>query len=569
MSRFATFALALLAIPSLLIALDGPRELTPIQEKVIEIGQNENQVMETLHHLVNVIGPRLTGSYQDHKACEWAFDQFKEYGLSNVTIEEAGEFPVAFHRGPWSGKMLEPEVMTLEFGTPAWSAGTRGAVKGQAMLPPENVEEADPADYAGAWIFNSAQRGRRDRGDRTKIRAQQEFLDNAGVAGMVFPTRNERITTGGNSRVEWEDLPQTPRINLMRDHYDAIRDRLENDEKVVLQFDIRNHFEKGPTKFYNVWGDITGSEFPEQIVVIGGHIDSWDGASGTTDNGTGSATTMEAARLLAAAGAKPRRTIRFMLWSGEEQGLLGSRAYVQNNPDLHDKISACFVYDGGPNAVAAIPMVPSMKDDFEKAFSSVIGLNPDLPFRLDEAESIPRGIGSDHESFLRAGIPGFFWTQEGRADWRRGIHTQFDTYDLAIPEYLEHSALVIALAALGVADLDGLLARDGIESGGGRRGGFAGGGRRMGVMLDGTTVEEVVEGSVADKAGVKAGDIIISVAGVSVEDRRGLMRAIRGEESKKKVVVKRGDKEIELVFEWPEPEKTEEKKDEKKAEVVL
>ena len=91
----------------------------------------------------------------------------------------------------------------------------------------------------------------------------------------------------------------------------------------------------------------------------------------------------------------------------------------------------------------------------------------------------------------------------------------------------------------------------------------------MGVMLDGTTVEEVVEGSVADKAGVKAGDIIISVAGVSVEDRRGLMRAIRGEESKKKVVVKRGDKEIELVFEWPEPEKTEEKKDEKKAEVVL
>ena len=566
MSRIVAFGLIILALPALAGAFDEARELTPTQEKLIELGQNDNQVMDTLHHLVNVIGPRLTGSYQDHKACEWAVAQFEEYGLSNVTIEEAGEFPMAFHRGPWSGKMLEPEEMTLEFGTSAWSAGTRGVVTGPAMLPPENVEDTDPADYVGAWIFNSAQRGRRDRGDRTQIRAQREFLENAGVAGMIFPTRNEYITTGGNSRVEWDDLPQTPRINMLKDHYDAIRDRLENDEKVVLQFDIRNHFEKGPTKYYNVWGDITGSEFPDQVVVIGGHIDSWDGASGTTDNGTGAATTMESARLLAAAGAKPRRTIRFMLWSGEEQGLLGSRAYVEKNPELHEKISACFVYDGGPNAVAAIPMVPSMKDDFEQAFAAVIGLNEDLPFRLEAMDSIPRGIGSDHESFLRAGIPGFFWTQEGRANWRHGIHTQFDTYDLAIPEYLEHSALVIALAALGVADLDGLLARDGIEKGDRRRG-FAGGGRRMGVMLDGTTVERVVEGSVAEKAGLEVGDVIISIAGEAVDSRRALMRAIRGEGTKKKVVVKRGEKEVELVFEWPAPE--EEKKEEKKAEVVL
>jgi hypothetical protein len=267
-----------------------------------------------------------------------------------------------------------------------------------------------------------------------------------------------------------------------------------------------------------------------------------------------------------------------MLWSGEEQGLLGSKAWASANPDALDKISAVFVYDGGPNAIAGLPATKAMKADFEKVFEPVMNLNPDLPFTLKDVDGIPRGIGSDHESFLAKGVPGFFWTQEGRADWRRGIHTQFDTFDLVIPEYLEHSTTVIALTALGVGNLDGLLSREGmLEAGGGRRRG--GGGRRLGVMLDENTIAEVMADSAAEKAGMKAGDKIVKIGDQEVSDRQSLIRAIMGGDPKKKVVFEREGKRMEAIIDWPQPnrrpqnrpapeEPKEEKKEEKKRGAV-
>jgi len=534
---------------------------------VIDAEKNENRVMDTLHHLVNVIGPRLTSSHNDHIACEWAKEQFESYGLSNVVMEEAGEFPVAFHRGPWSGKMLAPETLVLEFGTPAWSAGTRGAVAGPAMLAPETLEGADPAAYRGAWILNAPGAGGGRRRSPEERKAQQEireFLEKAGVAGFISSTRNQYIITGGSPRIDWENLPKFPRINLLKDHFDRVMEHVKAGTPVQLQFDIRNHFEKGPAKYYNVYADLVGSEFPDELVIVGGHIDSWDGATGTTDNGMGAATTLEAARLLAATGAKPRRTIRFMLWSGEEQGLLGSEAYVKKNPDLLPKISAVLVYDGGPNAISSLPTTEAMHAQMETAFAAVIGLNPEYPFALKkQANGLPRGIGSDHESFLPHNVPGFFWDQEGRADWRHGIHTQFDTYDLSIPEYLEHSSLVIALGALGIADLDALLDRTGLWVE--RQG--DGGGRRMGVMLDELTIEGVSPDTPAEKAGLLPEDVFYKVDGVVVADREALVEAIRSGPPKKSVTVKRGDREVTVELVWPDEKPPEEPA--KKEKVVL
>ena len=437
------------------------------------------------------------------------------------------------------------------------------------MLPAD-MESIDAEKMKGAWVMMPSQRGRRDREARQAQREVRESLEEYGIAGWIYPTRGEAITTSGNSRVTWDNLPTTPRVNLRKDQYDVIAEKLAAGEDVTLRIDIRNHFQPGPTKFYNVIGDIVGSEFPDEYVIIGGHIDSWDGATGTTDNGTGSATTIEAARILMAAGATPRRTIRFMLWSGEEQGLLGSRAWVDNNPDVMDKISAVFVYDGGPNAIAGLPATAAMKEDFEKVFGPVMQMNPDLPFTIKDVEGLPRGIGSDHESFLRKGVPGFFWTQEGRADWRRGIHTQFDTFDLVIPEYLEHSTTVIALAALGMADLDHLLSREGmLQEGGDRRRG--GGGRRLGVMLDENVISEVVPDSPAAKAGLKSGDKIVKIDDEDVTDRRSLMRGLFSGEAKKKIVFERDGKRQQVTIEWPsqrprsrpaEEPKEEEKKEE-------
>ncbi|MEE2857391.1 MAG: M20/M25/M40 family metallo-hydrolase [Planctomycetota bacterium] len=552
--------------------------LTETQKKLIDIGMDDNRVVSVLDQLVNGIGPRLTGSHQDHLACEWARDLFIEFGLENVVMEEAGEFPVAFQRGSWRGHMITPERVDLEFGTPAWSAGTKGVQEGPAVMLPDSIENLDMDSLKGAWVLMPAQRGRRDREARQAQREVTEKLETAGIGGWIYPSRGEAITTYGNYRISWDDLPTVPRIHLRKDQYDMIAEKIGADEEVTLRIDVRNHFQPGPAKYYNVIGDIVGTEFPDEYVIIGGHIDSWDGATGTTDNGTGSATTIEAARMLMASGAKPRRTIRFMLWSGEEQGLLGSKAWVSANPDALDKISAVFVYDGGPNAIAGLPATKAMKEDFETVFGPVMNLNPDLPFTLKDVDGIPRGIGSDHESFLAKGVPGFFWTQEGRADWRRGIHTQFDTFDLVIPEYLEHSTTVIALTALGVGNLDGLLSREGmVEAGGGRRRG--GGGRRLGVMLEENTIAEVMADSAAEKAGMKAGDKIVKVGDQEVSDRQTLIRAIMNGDPKKKVVFEREGKRMEATIDWPQPnrrpqnrpapeEPKEEKKEEKKRGAV-
>ena len=195
---------------------------------------------------------------------------------------------------------------------------------------------------------------------------------------------------------------------LKKDQWDEIKQLVEAGEDVQLSFDIRNHFREGPIPVYNVIADIPGTEWPDQYVIVGGHIDSWDGATGATDNGAGCATTMEAARILMAAEVKPKRTIRFMLWSGEEQGLLGSRAFVeQNREDVNKNVSAVFVHDGGTNYVAGIRCTEAMKADFESIFAAAMDLDERTPFEIEVMDEMrPRG-GSDLPQ--TGGIPGIIF----------------------------------------------------------------------------------------------------------------------------------------------------------------
>jgi hypothetical protein len=305
-------------------------------ERIIAAGSKDNQVMEDLDWLTDRIGPRLTSSENLQIAVEWARDRFKEEGLE-ARIEEWGEFPVGFNRGPWLGKVIAPTTQPLEFGTPAWSAGTHGAVRGPALLAPRNQQQLDEvrSKLRGAWILISDAgipgRGQELLGPTSRPNADfqkklQAAYDEEQIAGTIRPTRTDLVVTSGNYRISWDKLPTTPQINLVRKQFDQILSWLRDGQPVQLEFDIRNHFRKGPIKLYNVVADIPGTEHPDEYVICGGHIDSWDGATGATDNGTGCATALEAARILVKSGVKPRRTIRFMLWSGEEQGLLGSHA---------------------------------------------------------------------------------------------------------------------------------------------------------------------------------------------------------------------------------------------------
>lgn len=541
-------ALALLA----LIPLTAPPARAAEREdvnKVIATAREDNRVMDHLDVLSNRIGPRLTGSDGLQNACEWAVERFRSFGIDDARLERWGEFPVGFNRGPWSGRMVEPESKALTFGTNAWTAGTRGVVRGKAVLQPEDAEalEAARGSLPGAWVLVPTARRRPDPEFR---QALQSAYDEAGIAGLVRSTRGDLIVTSGNHRIAWDNLPTTPQIDLIQPQFEEIAGLVKDGKEVTLEFDIRNYFKKGPIPLYNVVADIPGTELPDEYVIVGGHIDSWDGATGTTDNGTGCATTLEAARLLMKSGVRPRRTIRFMLWSGEEQGLLGSRAYVRAHPELMPKISAVLVHDGGTNYLSGIGVTAAMRADIEEVFSPVIGLEESMPFAIREVNGL-RGGGSDHASFLSAGVPGFFWAQSGKAVYRRTHHTQHDTYDAAIPEYQRHSALVAALGALGLADLDHLLSREQMTAPG--RPGLAGNRRLMGVQLDELTIVEVIEDSVAEKSGLQAGDVILQVDGKPVASREDLVEAIQAGEPAKKLTVKRDDREIELGLNFPTP----------------
>ncbi len=383
------------------------------------------------------------------------------------------------------------------------------------------------------------------RPDPAFLRTLRKELEAAKVAGLVGASQRDLLLTGGAHRISWEKLPSMTSVTLLRKQYDEIVGWLKAGKPVTLEFDIRNFFKKGPIKLYNVIADIPGTEKPDEYVIVGGHIDSWDGATGATDNGTGCATTLEAARILMKSGVKPKRTIRFMLWSGEEQGLLGSAAYVKAHKDLMPRISAVLVHDGGTNYLSGIGATEAMQADFEKVFAPMKELDPAYPFEVRKVTGLTGG-GSDHASFLSANVPGFFWGQRGgRAQYNHTHHTQFDTYDMAIPEYQVHSSLVVALGAYGIAELDHLLSREKLRDVRGMANR-----RTLGVQLDELTVSDVEDDSVAQKGGIKIGDVFVKIDGTKLTDRSEIAGILRQGGPKKVVTVLRNGKEIDLTLDW-------------------
>lgn len=539
-----------------------PAPAGAVVAQVIEEGLERSRVMEHLDHLTNRIGPRLTSSDRFTQAAEWARDVFESFGLE-ARLEPWGEWPVGFNRGPWSGRMMEPEELVLTFNTPAWGAGTTGRQRGEAILAPadEAGVKAMAGQFAGKWVVEGPSvrggGGRRGGGggppaERISPEARRlldEIYKTEGILGIVRGSSDELIRTSGNWRIQWEDLPSIPEITLVRSHWSILEGHLKAGKHVVLEFDIRNNFRKGPIVNYNVIADLVGTEKPHEYVVVGGHLDSWDGATGTTDNGTGTSTTIEAARILTAAGAKPKRTIRFMLWGGEEQGLLGSREFCRANQADMKNYSACFVHDGGTNFISGIGVTDAQLADFEQICEPILNLHPERPFKVNRVPGLS-GSSSDHGSFLAHGVPGYFWNQAGRSVYAFGWHTQHDTFDIAIPEYQKHSATVISVVALGTANLPHLLSRENLRSTAER----PRLNRVLGVQFseEGASmkIEEVVPESVAAKAGVLAGDVLLEVDGVKLTDRFVLRNAINSGEPKKKLVVQRGGETVSLEVAW-------------------
>jgi carboxypeptidase Q len=461
----------LFLIPLGLAALGYTQADPAIVAKIVDEGKNRNQVMDHLKYLTKNIGPRLTTSPQLEKACQWTMKKFREYGLQNVHLEQWGEWEVGFERGKRHvGRMVMPYEKNFEFTTSSWTPGTRGLTRGKAVLEPLTLDEYNKVkgQLKGAWLVSrrvlTFPRGTTPPEPTADEKALTDAIAKSGYVGWVRGSRNDLVITSGRGgpNLKWDNLPKEVSVMVRRKDMDSIMYHIEKGREVVLEFDLQQRFVRGPRKISNVIAEIPGTEKPDEIVIVSGHLDSWDGpgSEGALDNGTGTMVALEAARILMKTGARPKRTIRFILWTGEEQGLYGSRAYVEKHKDELGKISCVFVDDGGTNYQGGVSCTKEMEPMLREALKPAMDAFPELPIEIKVGPRIPRGGGSDHAPFNSAGVPGFFWFETGRSDYGYVHHTQHDKYEMAIPEYLVQSSTNSAAASYIIACAPSMLPRE-------------------------------------------------------------------------------------------------------------
>ena len=514
MKRTISFALAALIATCCSL---GAFAQDKIVKKIIETGTTDNRTMEHADFLANRIGGRLIGSAALTEAEAWVKEQFESWGLE-VMVQEAGQINVGFNRGPWFGRMISEDGMNLHFATPAYTAGTRGKQAGHVLIEPKSRREFDRMKglLKGAWVLldsesdgmainttpaanekraetiakneeidrqnNEIRRWNYEHRDEPKELIPYEksvapFYKEMVEAGVLGFIRSAKVPLkimydrAGCYDITMENLPTVCDIMLDEAQFKVVREKVLRKDMFQLEFDIRNHFYRGPVKYHNIIGILRGSKYPKEYVLAGGHLDAYDGGSGAVDDGNGTTVTMEAARLLATSGAKPKRTILFCIWTGEEFGLLGSKFFVENKTVPLDKISNYINRDGGPLCATGVSVPEAMYDDYVSICKPLETINPDFPFTVSKREGQPqprptRAGGSDHAYFAMNGVPtiSFRETDPKGYNFEYGEiwHTERDIFNKLIPEYMEHSAVVTAVVLYGIANLDHLLSRKGL-----------------------------------------------------------------------------------------------------------
>jgi hypothetical protein len=506
MKRTAMMPGAVLVAAFLTIALAQDKADLAAIWKIKDEGLNRSQVMEILSYLTDVHGPRLTGSPNIRQAQMYAQGKFREWGLVNVHTEK-----FAFGRGwtlkKFSAHMVEPAYSPLIGFPKAWTPGTNGVVRAEAIRV-EIETEADldkyrgklkgrfvlgdaPRDVAARFTpegnrYDDAQlqtlsrmpvpggqvRGpRRPDGQRSRqlIRKINNFYVSEGVAAVLEPGRGDGGTVFvGSGGERTKDAPEVaPQVVIAVEHYNRICRILDKKMKVQLEMEIQAEFLTQDLDDYNVLAEIPGTDRKDELVMLGAHFDSWHSGTGATDNAAGSAVAMEAIRIIKAAGLTPRRTIRIGLWSGEEQGLLGSRAYVNEHfasrptppPDLdrnseeyrkltqvpptikpgHARFAGYWNLDNGTGKIRGIYLQGN--EEVRPIFEAWLAPFKDMGMTT---LSIRNTGGTDHLSFDGVGLPGFQFIQDPVEYSTRTHHSNMDVYDRIQREDMAQAAVIMA-----------------------------------------------------------------------------------------------------------------------------
>ncbi len=475
MKKIRLHLFILLTFHSIFIFAQGKNDSAIISSIITEATQN-SQVEKLAHELFDEIGPRLVGSPKMQQAHNWAVSKYKEWGIS-AHNEKWGEWR-GWERGITHIDMASPWIKSLEGTQLAWSPSTKGktitaeliilpyiedsvafqkwlpAVKGKFVMISMNQPTGRP-DYN--WEeFGTKQSVQKMKSNRDSLKASwgkrisntgyttktlPSVLENAGALGIIT---NYWSAGFGVDKIFGAYTTKTPTVDIALEDYGLLYRLTENGPapKISIRADSK---EKGMQPTFNTIAEIKGTEKPDEYVMLSAHFDSWDGGTGATDNGTGTITMMEAFRILKKIYPNPKRTILIGNWGSEEQGLNGSRAFVEDHPEIVKNMQAVFNQDNGTGRVVNIqgqgflnsyeyvgrwlaPVPDSIRSQIETSFPGVPG----------------RG-GSDFASFVAAGVPAFSLSSNS---WLYGIytwHTNRDTYDKIVFDDVRNNAILTAI----------------------------------------------------------------------------------------------------------------------------
>jgi len=466
-------------------APDDTNAFATADAQILNEIRDHSQAMDNLEYLSDEIGQRLTGSSQLKQANDWTAAKFREYGLTNVKLEP-WTIAHSWTRGTAHARIVSPAVHPLTIASAGWSPGTNGAVRGPVVYfdaktkeefgkfrgklkgaiviyqEPESLSPPKPQN-PNALLVRPMQAPPPVKGQPAEpspfaaqqevARARNDFFKQEGVAVVLRDSGKPHgllnMTGIGGEKF---DIGAIPTAFITGEGYRMLF-RMQKHGKVEVEIEMSNSFGDKPMDVYNTVAEIRGSEKPDEMVILGAHLDSWDLGTGSTDNGTGSMAVLEAARTLAKLNLKPKRTIRFVLFTGEEEGLVGSVKYVESHTNELEKISAVLVHDTGTGRVLTLGLHDNYQD--REIVDQVLA--PLKELKLLEP-TMRRSFGTDHASFDDAGVPGFLVIQDG-AEYSLTHHSQSDTFDKVWKDELNQGAQVLAAWAYNTAQLPALLPR--------------------------------------------------------------------------------------------------------------
>jgi hypothetical protein len=503
-------ALVFLATP-----LAGQERVDPAAiEKIKDEALNRSQIMETASWLTDVFGSRLTGSPNIKAAGEWSAKKLTEWGMVNSRLDPWGYVGRGWTNDRLSLHVVSPTPWPVIAYSAAWTPGTNGTVTGEVVrveadsaadlpkyrgklrnafvmlvpkreLAPRFRPDAERYTEAGLDSLEAPQAARGGGGGRggrgggrggaggapTFTQARADFLAAEGVAAIIQPGTGNSTTgtvfTGSAGSRDPRNPTKTLTLILAPEHYNRIARVVEKGTTVRMEANVKNTFYDQDLNAFNIVADLPGTDprLKDELVMLGAHFDSWHAGTGATDNAAGSAVMMEALRILKATGLPMKRTIRIGLWTGEENGLLGSRAYVRNtfgsasdtaNPvkPAHEKFSGYFNLDNGTGKIRGVYLqgnaaVGPIFTEWMKPFNSV----------GTSAVSIRNTGGTDHLAFDGAGLPGWQFIQDGVEYGSRTHHSNMDVYDRLVADDMKHNAMIVAAFVYLAANRDEKLPR--------------------------------------------------------------------------------------------------------------